>query len=184
MQRVVSRDKAAFQMLMERHAARMLSLAYHTLRNTAQAQDVVQEAFVRLWLKAASFDASRAKMTTWMHQIVVNLCVDEFRQEGRRVDSLTNEPMAAWAVDRAVSWADDAPDALGSALAIERRQQLHQAMRCLPVRQRAALTLFHIQELSGRDSAHIMQLSESAFESLLGRARHALKQQLSEYING
>jgi RNA polymerase sigma-70 factor (ECF subfamily) len=78
---------------------------------------------------------------------------------------------------------DDTPDALGQALASERRATVLHAMRQLPTRQRAALALFHFQELSARECAASMEVSESAFESLLTRARAALRDQLKNFIH-
>jgi RNA polymerase sigma-70 factor, ECF subfamily len=174
MHSVVQGDHAAFRVLLERHGRRMLLLARQMLGANAEAEDVVQEAFVRVWQHAAQFDARRSLFTTWMHRIVVNLCLDR----ARRPRHGGSDEFDALAQSRA----DETPDALGQALARERSAAVHSALRTLPARQRAALVLFHFQAASTREGAAVMALSEKAFESLLTRARAALRQALRGYM--
>ena len=170
MQRIALADSMAFRGLLERHARRTLSLARHTLGTAGDAEDIVQEAFVRVWQHASRFDAGRALFTTWLHRIVVNLCLDTLRRPRHAGD----EGLEAVA--------DDTPDALGQALTRERRVAVQAAMHRLPPRQRAALVLFHFQGAPARECAASMELSDKAFESLLIRARSALKDALREYM--
>ena len=72
MQRVAQADVTAFRTLLERHSGRLLGLARHMLGNLGEAEEVVQEAFVRVWQQAARFDARQSLFTTWMHRIVLN----------------------------------------------------------------------------------------------------------------
>jgi RNA polymerase sigma-70 factor, ECF subfamily len=170
MQRIAVADRLAYRALLERHARRTLSLARHTVGHAGEAEDIVQEAFVRVWQHAARFDPARALFTTWLHRIVVNLCLDTLRRPRHAGDEGLDEV------------ADDAPDALGQALSRERRAAVQAAMRRLPPRQRAALVLFHFQGAPARDCAASMELTDKAFESLLIRARGALKDALREYM--
>jgi RNA polymerase sigma-70 factor, ECF subfamily len=171
MQRIaVVADRVALRSLLERHARRTLSLARHTLGHAGDAEDIVQEAFVRVWLHASRFDSGRARFTTWLHRIVVNLCLDALRRPRHAGDEGLED------------LADDAPDALGQALTRERRAAVQAALRRLPPRQRAALMLFHFQGAPARECAASMELSDKAFESLLIRARSALKDALREYM--
>jgi RNA polymerase sigma-70 factor, ECF subfamily len=170
MQRIAVADRTAFRSLLERHARRALSLARHTVGHAGEAEDIVQEAFVRVWQHASRFDSQRALFTTWLHRIVVNLCLDTLRRPRHDGDEGLDEV------------ADDAPDALNQALTRERRTAVHGALRRLPMRQRAALILFHFQGTSARECAASMELSDKAFESLLIRARSALKDALREYM--
>jgi len=170
MRKVIARDREAFNVLMKRYGRRLMALALNILRSSAGAEDVVQEAFVRVWLRADSFDARQSQLTTWLHRIVVNLCIDQVRKQRLESD------------DELDFLPDQAPDALGRALDTERRDAVHRALRGLGVRHRAALTLFHFQELSGRECAAALGISESAFESLLIRARAALRQSLHAYM--
>jgi RNA polymerase sigma-70 factor (ECF subfamily) len=119
-----------------------------------------------VWGNASRFDPSRAGFTVWLSRIAVNLAIDRLRRPA-------SEPI------------DNYPDLpagealpLERILAKERTRAVHEALERLPGRQRAAIALFHFEELSGRDCASVMELSEKAFESLLHRARCALKQML------
>jgi RNA polymerase sigma-70 factor, ECF subfamily len=171
MEQIARRDRTAFRTLLQRHSRRMIALAQNTLGIAAEAEDVVQEAFIRVWANAAKFEPGRAQFTTWLHRIVLNLCIDYVRK-----------PRATAGEEALLEIPDETPDALGQALQKERRGAVQMAMRELPIRQRAALALFHFEELSTRECAASMQLSESAFESLLTRARAALRERLREFI--
>lgn len=170
MQCIANSDRVAFRALLERHSRRMLTLARNTVGMAGVAEDVVQEAFVRVWQHAGRFDPRRSLFTTWMHRIVVNLCMDQLRRpQHASSEGLDEVP-------------DDAPDALGDVLMRERRAMVQAAMRALPARQRVALVLFHFQGVSVREGAATMELSEKAFESLLTRSRVALRDALRDYM--
>ena len=163
MARVVAGDHVAFRGLMGRHMRRAIRIAQGILGSAADADDVAQEAFLRVW-KAGPFDPARARFTTWMHQIVVNLAIDRTRAP-------RTEP-----TEHAEHVHDGAPDALIALMAAQERHTMQQALAQLnSEHHRAAITLFHFEGLSGRDSAQAMSLSEAAFESPT-RARAALKQ--------
>ena len=169
MQRIAgAADRSALQILLQRHARRSLQLAAHTLGGVGDAEGIVQDAFLRVWQHARSFDGARAKFTTWLHRVVVNLCIDELRRA--RPDAVDDEVLA--------QVADDAPSTLARLLANERVAALHAALRRLPARQRAAIVLFHFHESPVRECAQAMELSDKAFESLLTRARQALRSAL------
>jgi RNA polymerase sigma-70 factor, ECF subfamily len=168
---IVHSDRVAFRALLERHSRRMLALARNTVGATGVAEEIVQEAFVRVWQHAARFDPRRSLFTTWMHRIVINLCLDHLRRP---------QPVSS---DGLEDVADDSPGGLGEVLSRERRAAVQAAMRALPSRQRAALVLFHFQDASLRESAAAMELSEKAFESLLIRARAALRDALRDYMH-
>lgn len=156
-------DHRAFRILMGRHMQRAIRIAQATLGNASDADEVAQEAFVRVWRRAASFDPTLARFTTWLYQIVLNLAIDRKRKP-------RTEPL-----DLVEEFPDDDPGALVHLIADEERHILARALAELPERQRAAIALFHFEGLSGRDGAQAMEMSEKAFESLLIRARAALK---------
>jgi RNA polymerase sigma-70 factor (ECF subfamily) len=133
---------------------------------------VAQEAFLRVWRKAGSFDPARARFTTWMHQIVVNLAIDRTRAP-------RTEP-----IELAEEVHDGGSDALITLMEAQERQAMHAALARLSEQHRAAITLFHFEGLSGRDGAQAMNVSEAAFESLLTRARAALKQHVRAALSG
>jgi RNA polymerase sigma-70 factor (ECF subfamily) len=159
-------DQRAFRMLIARHMGRTIRIAETVLGSAIDADDVAQEAFVRVWSRATAFDPTIARFTTWLYRIVVNLAIDRARRPA-------SEPIEA--ADRI---ATDEPNALANLVAKEDRAAIAECISQLPDRQRAALALFHFEGLSGRDAAEAMEMTEKAFESLLIRARASLKQRL------
>lgn len=165
---VASRDQRAFRALMERHMARTIALAERIVGGNADADDIGQDAFLRVWNHAKSYDARAGRFTTWLYRIVLNLSIDRKRKP--RHDD----------IDKAADVANDRPDQVACLIADEQWTAMEQAMQTLPERQRAAIALFHMEGLSGREAAQVMELSEKAFESLLIRARAALR----EHVRG
>src|SRR5947207_1163006 len=166
MARVAAGDHLAFRGLMTRHMGRTIRLAATVVRHVGDADDIAQEAFLRVWRNASAFDPKVARFTTWMHRIVINLAIDRRRRPG----------------DGSVEVPEELPDtstgALAGLIVAEQQAALQRALDQLSDRQRAAIALFHFEGLSSHDSALAMNLSESAFESLLTRARSALRQRV------
>ncbi len=153
----------AAQVLTERLLPRVFGQAYRILNDRAEAEDVAQEAFLRLWKIAPDWDADRAKVTTWVYRIVMNLCTDRLRK-------VKNS-----ALDDAPEVADDGQSAEAHLLEISRQKALYQALGTLPERQAQAMSLRHLEELSNPEIAEIMGLSVEAVESLLSRGKRGLK---------
>ena len=162
-------DRAAFNLLVGRHGERALRVALRILGDAAEAEEVAQEAFLRAWQAAAGFDPARARFTTWLHRIVVNLAIDRTRRRGGAAP-VGLQAAAVLAAPR--PW----PDA--DAEAAEARAALAAALEALPARQRAAIALAYEQELSGADAAAALEVSERALEGLLRRARQFLRSRL------
>lgn len=160
---VSARRQQAFRILMRRHMPRALRVAERIVRDPVEADDIGQEAFMRVWTHAASFDPQVAKFTTWLYRIVLNLTFDRTRRR-------TFQPL-----DAAGDVPDTGPHAVERLIADEEFRLLNRAMLALSDRQRGAIALFHMEGLSGEEAAKAMNLSAKAFESLLGRARTALK---------
>jgi RNA polymerase sigma-70 factor, ECF subfamily len=164
--RTAGGDRLAYAALVKRHLPRVLALTRRMLVSEASAEDAAQEAFIRLWTHAASYDASRALLTTWLTRIATNVCLDRLRKR-------QEEP-----------WDDsyDQPQAASQEKTIGDRQlaeRIEAELRALPDRQRLALVLCHYEDLSMAEAAQIMETSVEAVESLLGRARRSLKQRLA-----
>lgn len=170
MTRVAARDQWAFRILMERHMLRAIALAERVVGGNAEADDIGQEAFLRAWEKASSFDPRVARFTTWLYRIVLNLALDRRRRPNH----------TSGGVEVMDDIASDAPGPLAELVAGEEAQVVERALASLPDRQKAAIALFHMEGLSGREAAGVMNLSEKAFESLLIRARRTLRQQVQE----
>src|SRR5262249_25005746 len=78
MRRTAKGDAAAFRILSHLHLSKIMNFAYRLLHHRAEAEDVAQETFLRLWKDAGRYEA-KAKVTTWLHRIAHNLCVDRLR---------------------------------------------------------------------------------------------------------
>ncbi|MHA1523254.1 MAG: sigma-70 family RNA polymerase sigma factor [Alphaproteobacteria bacterium] len=172
-------DTAAFAVLLERHGGRVAGLARAMLAGHASAadvDDVVQETFLRLWVRAPQWrprqagtigdqagSPAGAKISTWLHRVAANLCIDRLRKR-------TTVPLDAVADPQDTDPPVDARLEAASAGA-----HVARAVAKLPPRQCLAITLCHMQELSNIEAAAIMEISIEALESLLGRGRRALR---------
>lgn len=167
--RVAAGDAVAFRALVDRHADRVFALSRRILGNGADAEDAVQEVFVRLWTRADRYRPGRAKCTTWLYRIVVNASLNMRRGPG--------QAPAPESPDEAVEPAAGPEAATESAQA---RERLRRAVDDLPVNQRTAVALTLDRELSNREAAAAMAISVKALESLLVRARRSLRSTLAE----
>jgi RNA polymerase sigma-70 factor (ECF subfamily) len=140
------------------HALRMLG------GDRAEAEDVAQEAMLRLWRAAPDWRAGEAKVTTWLYRVTANLCIDRLRR--RR---------SGPALDQVDEPADDAPSAVEGMQAQERAAALQAALDQLPERQRQAVILRHIEGLANPEIAQIMDIGPRAVESLTARGKRALE---------
>ena len=162
MARAAGGDGRAFRTLAERHAGAALRLARRILGNEAVAEDVVQDALLRVWINAPRW-RPEAAFRTWLYRIVVNLCLNA----KRRTPDLPLDAAAQ------VADAGAPPDEqLGLR---ERDERLAAAIDALPPRQRAAVTLTYQEGLSNSDVAEVLDTSVSSVETLLVRARRALR---------
>lgn len=165
MRRVGAGEAAAYRVLVERHLAPIVAFARRTLDDEGEAEDVAQETFLRLWSGAGAWRAE-ARLSTWLHRVAYNLCVDRLRR--RRELPMARLP--------------ERPDPAEGPLAAHQKRQVaaavDQALAVLPERQRTALTLVHYQELGNIEAAQVMAVSVEALESLLARGRRGLRQSL------
>lgn len=170
---VAAGNSTAFAVLAARHAPKALKLAQRILNNGADADEVVQEALVRVWTGARNWvPDGRARFSTWLHRVVVNLCIDRRRKPVHTDIADVPEPV------------DPAPTAV---TLVDRRQTaglVAAALAELPERQRLAVTLCYYEEMSAAEAADILTLSVSAVESLLARARRALRTRLTPALRG
>jgi RNA polymerase sigma-70 factor, ECF subfamily len=171
MARVARGDRQAYQRLARRHLPAMLGLARRILGNAADAEDVAQEAMLRVWTHAPRWQPLAA-FRTWLTRVVVNLCLDRKRR-------------APWvALEAAGEIADPAPDAGERAEADERERRLHAAIAKLPVRQRAAIMLTYSEGMSNAQVAEMLATTVSAVETLLVRGKQNLRRALGDVIDG
>lgn len=166
--RVAQRDAAAFGVLVDRHATPLYRIAARVTGDVAEAEDIAQEAMLRLWDQAPQWNARGLNLAAWLRRIAVNLAIDRQRR------------MRRLAGDAIPDTADETPLADAQ---MERTQQGEGARRmiaALPDRQRAAIVLTYYEELSNNDAAAALDMKLKAFESLLVRARSALREALAD----
>jgi RNA polymerase sigma-70 factor, ECF subfamily len=164
-------NPAAFRILIDRHLGTALAIARRMLRDDAEAEDIAQEAMLRLWRGASRIDLTAlgtGGVRPWLRRVVSNLCIDRIRAS-RRVDVTDDVPEQIEPATQ-VSGLTDA----------ELSARVDHALQRLPERQRLALTLFHYQGLSQLEVGDILGASDEAVESLLARARRALKVDLKD----
>ncbi len=165
-------DRAAFGKLVSRHLQRMAAVAGRITGNRGDAEEIVQEAFLRAWLKAPTWRAQgtqgSAAFGTWLGRVVVNLCLDRKRRA------------VAAPLDAAVDVADPAPDAFVMTARGETGARVAAAIDTLPERQRAAIVLCHYEGMSNFEAAAMLDVSVGALESLLVRARKTLRGALAD----
>jgi RNA polymerase sigma-70 factor (ECF subfamily) len=169
---VAEGNVAAYRELVRRHASRLLRLTSRMLRDNAEAEDVTQETFLRVWQRATDYSPDGSAVG-WLYRIAHNLALDRLRQRGKFKAFEEEEEE-----DRVP---DSAPQA-GLMNQLERKTALDRAIEQLPQRQAAAITLVHIDELGGSEAARVLGVSVEALESLLSRARRNLKARLTQAL--
>lgn len=163
-------DATAARALTLRLLPVVLGYATRLLRDRAEAEDVAQEAMIRLWRIAPDWRQGEAKVTSWLYRVVTNLCTDRQRSRRRRAqETLDDVPEPA----------DDSPDAEGVMIAADRISALEQALGTLPDRQRQAVVLRHIEGLTNPEIAEVLGIGVEAVESLTARGKRALQAMLA-----
>lgn len=169
-------DEGAFQELLNRHLAPLNRFAVRMLGNSHDAEDLVQETFLRVWKSAHQWQPGHGKLTTWLHSITHHLCIDFHRRDRARPDQtrpdrapLTTEihPQLESA-DRPEEHA--AHDNVSSAVSA--------ALTHLPERQKSAIILCHYQGFSNKAAAEVIGVSVDALESLMARGKRTLRKLL------
>lgn len=160
----VARGEAmALRWLLERHGAAGFRLAWRLTGDAGEAEDLVQEAFARLWRQAARWQAGQAGVGAWLHRTVTNLAIDRSRR--KRPQTMADLPDSI----------DPAPLADATLAGADLATRIQGCVAALPYRQRAAIVLTYWEGLTGPMAAQALEVSPKAFESLLIRARMALK---------
>jgi RNA polymerase sigma-70 factor, ECF subfamily len=157
MQRVARRDQQAFTDLVERYAGRLLAVAHRLLRSREDAEDAVQRALLRCYTRAGTYRPEWA-VSTWIYQVLTNVCVDELRRRASR-----NRLAAALPVPQAGS--RSSPEVPGRFL------DLHRALNRVPERARVLLALRYVDGLSYSELARIRGISENTVKSQLARGK-------------
>ena len=183
MLRVKQGDTAAFTALVEKYKQPVMNLAWRTLRDETEAEDLAQNVFVQAWKSAERYQAT-AKFSTWLFTIARNLCFNEIRRRVRHpAESLdqtrddSEEQPLHQVVDKRIA---PAPDEM---LRGELEAKVDEALTALPENQRTALLLCRQEELNYEEIAEVLGCSLSATKSLIHRARETIKARLKPYLH-
>ena len=171
-------DMFAFRALVDEYKEQIVRIAYSITGNLADAQDVAQDALIRVHknIKKFNFDA---KFSTWLYRIVVNLGYDFLRKRGRLKDS-TGTGSAQFLDD---SHEDrKATDAVKTLLNEELRGKIEEALKCLSRKQQMVFILKYKQDMKIKEIARVMGISESSVKVHLFRAIDKMQKKLSGYV--
>jgi RNA polymerase sigma-70 factor, ECF subfamily len=164
-------SQPAFDELVQRHTERFYRLAYRYVQNRETAEDLVQDAFVRLWENPASWRPDRnSKFTTWFYRIVVNLCLDWQKKK---------RPLP---LDEEMPLIDERETADEAMIKVQEQRLLEKEIAALPERQRTALNLCFDEGLSNQEAAETMGVNLKALQSLIMRAKTTLKERMKPYL--
>jgi RNA polymerase sigma factor (sigma-70 family) len=163
MARIALRDSAALRLASDRHAAALWRIAYRMLGDAAEAEDVAQEALLKLWSHGDRWKPGGSGIAAWLKTVTVNQCLDRLRR--KRFTSDESPPERA----------DEAPQADKQMEQDEGRDAVKHCMEKLPERQRAAVVLTYYEEHANQHAAALLAMQIKAFESLLFRARASLR---------
>jgi RNA polymerase sigma-70 factor (ECF subfamily) len=160
-------DAQAAGVLTARLSPQVLGFSMRLLGDRGEAEDVVQEAFLRLWRMAPEWQEGQAKLSTWLVGVAKNLCIDRLRKRRSIGLGEISEPQ------------DDTPSVEAQMFASQRAKALDDALSRLPERQRIAVILRHIEGMANPEIAEVLEISTEAVESLTARGKRALSADLS-----
>lgn len=185
---VTQGDSRAFAELAQRHLPAIETYARRLLADEAAAQDIAQETLLVLWQRSTEFKPEKARLTTWLHRVAHNRCIDLLRRQKRETrmpsdEIFSRQENSAHGGVRGESVGEVGAEESAPTVTFSRTPEgnaaaMNAALRNLPESQRTALVLTYYQNLSNREVATVMNSSTRAVESLLCRARGNLKKQL------
>jgi len=185
--RAVGGDAGALESLMTRHSGRVFRLAYGITRSQADAEEIVQDVFLTMVRKGASFEG-HAALTSWMYRVTTNVALNKRRGKRRELEVSLEEHLPTYKEDGhrdgdrsyvLADWSDTTEQKLMSG---EARKILESAIDTLPDHYRAVLILRDVEELSNEEVAAIVDDSLGSVKSRLHRARMALREQLTRHL--
>lgn len=169
MERVCAGDHSAFTILVQRHTDKFLALAFRSLNRLSDAEDVVQNSFIKLWQNPHSWQASKSQFTTWFYRVIINACHDARRKSTRIQQSIMEHGEQGGTI--AQSEESNIQDQQNESW---QQKCVMRALSDLPASQRDAINLVVYCEVPQRQAAQIMGISIKALESLLVRAKRSM----------
>ena len=171
LRRVARGENTALAELIRRHQDRLFHLAYRLLKNRAEAEDAVQEVFIKAYKHASRFEP-RSTVSAWLHRITANHCLNRLRQ---------HDPLNALKEDEAEAICDPGANPLEALEEQDLTRRLEELLTALPEKQRRALVLKRFAGLSYQEIAATLGISAAAVDGLLKRARQFLRASLKDY---
>ena len=179
---MIAGDAESFRVLVERHSRAVFRLAFRMTGNETDAEDIVQETFLRAYRGLGQFEA-RADFGTWLHRVAINCALDHLRRAKRREEEIREKPGGeedAEALD-AVPCGGPTPERL--LLSSELRTKIAGAMAALSDRERAAFVLRHFDGCSIAEIAKALGLRDGATKNTIFRAVQKLREALQPLVN-
>lgn len=168
MERVKKHDHQAFSILVERHSEKFYACSYRIVMNKEEAEDVVQEAFLKLWDRPEIWKTGKgAKFTSWFYKIVMNLSLDKYRR-ARKIENVEDQEI----------YFEIPAGQYNDLHKKNEKAALDKALKALPEKQLLALNLCFYEGKPRKEAAKLMHVSVKALESLLMRAKQGLKNDL------
>lgn len=182
MLRVKAGDDSAFDYLVQKYRRPIISFMYRMAHNSAVAEDLAQEVFMRVYRSRAKYEAS-AKFSTWLYRIATNLGVNHARDtRHERPENVTNLDEPDEETGQTLDLADKTPNVEEGILRRERLAAIRRKVEALPERQRMAVLMHKYQQMGYKEISDVLKLSESATKSLLFRAYETLRTELKEFV--
>jgi RNA polymerase sigma-70 factor (ECF subfamily) len=177
-------DEQSFELLLCKYRTPLVNFLYRMVRNTAVAEDLAQEVFLRVYRARREY-APNAKFTTWMFRIATNLALNSVRDNRHRQLEISIDQTVDTGDDEqpALEVPDRAPTVEQELVARSRAEMILKAINTLPEKQRAAVLLHKYQEMDYDEIARVLECSESALKSLLFRAYESLRAELAPLVN-
>lgn len=180
--RLKRQDEKAFQELVKKESPKMYSICLQYLADTQAAEDLVQEIFIKIFESIESFN-EQAKLSTWIHRITVNACLEEVRRLKAKKRSFFSKALAR-SDDEQEYWNESLTEGQSIDQNLEQKahtKALYQAIYQLPDEQQTAFVLHNLQEMSTKEVAEIMEKTVPSVEGLLHRAKARMKELLYDY---
>jgi len=183
-ERAKAQDEAAFEQIMNLYADRLYNYILRMVGNEADAEDLVQETFLRAYQGLPAFDG-RASLGTWLYRIATNLCIDHQRRRARRVPTVSysirededGEP-TEWEFPDLRT-----PDPLEAALNRELEGVVERAVSRLSPKLKTVLLLYDVEELSYEEIARVLNIPIGTVKSRLNHARAQIQREVAAYLN-
>ena len=179
MRAVCNGEQFAYQTIVKQHLTSISHYAFRILGNQKDSEDITQETFLKLWINAEKWQPEKAKLSTWLHRIAHNLCIDYLRKHGS-IQTLENIEEGEDSIENLRDWQESHEI---NETRTQQDQILKNAINNLPENQRSALALCHYSGFSHKDAAAIMNVSVKALESAITRAKRSLRKQLRDTNN-